>query len=166
MNENITAKQVRLIGKQNEQLGIFTSSEALLLAEREEMDLVMISPNAEPPVCRIMDYGKFCFEQEKKEKELKKNQKKTEVKEIWLSMTIEEHDMQVKAKQASKFIANGDKIKVSIRMRGRQITKKEFGLVVMDKFVEMLGEQAVVEKKANVDGRSIYMFLAPSKQKK
>lgn len=125
----------------------------------------MISPNADPPVCKIIDYGKFRFEAIKREKEMKKNQKKTDIKEIWLSMTIEDHDMQFKAKQTLKFLENEDKVKVSIRMKGRQMTRKEMGIDVMNDFFEIVKEKAVMEKKPLIDGRSIIMVLAPLKAK-
>lgn len=155
-----------MIDETGAQLGILTSSEALQIAEQKNLDLVMISPKADPPVCKIIDYNKFRFEAIKREKEMKKNQKKTDIKEIWLSMTIEDHDMQFKAKQTMKFLENEDKVKVSIRMKGRQMTRKEMGIDVMNEFFEIVKEKAVMEKKPLIDGRSIIMVLAPLKAKK
>ena len=138
-------------------------AKALEAAYAADLDLVCISPNAQPPVCKIMDYGKFKFENVKKLKEAKKNQKVVEMKEIWLSMTIDVGDLNVKAKQASKFLAAGNKVKVSIKMRGRQNAHGEMGVEVMNKFFEMLGGAAVMEKKPMFEGRNILMILAPAK---
>lgn len=133
------------------------------LAYDKDLDLVKISPNAVPPVCKIMDYGKFKFEQLKKAKEAKKNQKIVELKEIWLSMTIDVGDLNVKAKQASKFLAAGNKVKVSIRMRGRQNAHGDIGVDVMNRFFKILETEAVMEKKPMFEGRTILMILAPNK---
>ena len=135
------------------------------MAEEQDLDLVLISPNAEPPVCKIMDYGKFKFDQAKKLKEQRKAQKIVEVKEVQLSMTIDTHDVEVKAKAAKKFLGNGDKVKVSIRMRGRQQARPEIGIAIMNSFVEMMGEMCTVEKVPEVVGRNIFMILAPAKTK-
>ena len=135
------------------------------MAEEQDLDLVLISPNAEPPVCKIMDYGKFKFDQAKKLKEQRKAQKIVEVKEVQLSMTIDTHDVEVKAKSARKFLGNGDKVKVSIRMRGRQQARPEIGIAIMNSFVEMMGEMCTVEKVPEVVGRNIFMILAPAKTK-
>ncbi len=140
-----------------------STSAALALAVESDLDLVKIAPGSVPPVCKIMDYGKFKFENMKKLKEAKKNQKVVEMKEIWLSMTIDVGDLNVKAKQASKFLAAGNKVKVSIRMRGRQNAHGEMGVEVMNKFFEMLGGAAVMEKKPMFEGRNILMILAPAK---
>lgn len=153
------------MGADGEQLGIMSSREALLVAEEQDLDLVLISPNAEPPVCKIMDYGKFKFDQAKKLKEQRKAQKIVEVKEVQLSMTIDTHDVEVKAKSAKKFLGNGDKVKVSIRMRGRQQARPEIGIAIMNSFVEMMGEMCTVEKVPEVVGRNIFMILAPAKTK-
>ncbi len=131
------------------------------MAYDKDLDLVKISPNANPPVCKIMDYGKYKFEQLKKQKEARKNQKTVELKEIWLSMTIDVGDLNVKARQASKFLAAGNKIKVSIRMRGRQNAHSDLGVEVMNRFYAMLENEAVIEKKPLQEGRSILMILAP-----
>ena len=153
------------MGADGEQLGIMSSREALFVAEEQDLDLVLISPNAEPPVCKIMDYGKFKFDQAKKLKEQRKAQKIVEVKEVQLSMTIDTHDVEVKAKSARKFLGNGDKVKVSIRMRGRQQARPEIGIAIMNSFVEMMGEMCTVEKVPEVVGRNIFMILAPAKTK-
>lgn len=138
---------------------------ALEIAEQADLDLVKISPNAVPPVCKVMDYGKFKFEMLKRQKEAKKNQKTVEVKEIWLSMTIDVGDLNVKAKQTLKFLAEGNKVKVSIRMRGRQNAHADLGVAVMQKFAEMLGSAAVIEKKPLTENRNIIMIVAPASNK-
>lgn len=144
-------------------LGVMSSRSALEIAEQSELDLVKISPNAVPPVCKIMDYGKYKFELLKKQKEAKKNQKTVEVKEMWLSMTIDVGDLNVKAKQTLKFLADGNKVKVSIKMRGRQNAHPEQGVAVMERFAQILGENAVVEKKPLTENRNIIMIVAPAK---
>ena len=154
---------MRLIGETGEQLGIVSSREALSIAEEAGLDLVKISPNANPPVCKIMNYGKYVFELSKKAKEAKKNQKTTEIKEIWLSMTIDVGDLQVKAKQTQKFLASGNKVKVSIRMRGRQMAHQEIGVDVMKRFYEMVKDSGTIEKQPLTEGRNIWMMLAPLK---
>ena len=154
---------MRVIGVDGQQLGIMSSSAALRLAEESEMDLVKISPTANPPVCKIMDYGKFKFELAKKEKESRKNQKMVELKEVQLSMTIDTNDLNVKARQAQKFLDGGNKVKVAIKMRGRQNAHAVLGFEVMNKFFDILNG-AVMDKKPAVEGRTITMFLSPSKQ--
>ena len=146
-------------------LGIMSASEANKLAQQAELDLVMISPNANPPVCKIMDYGKFKFDQMKREKEQRKNQKIVELKEVQLSMTIDVHDMLVKAKNATKFLTAGNKVKVSLRMRGRQQAYSAHGIEICNKFFTMVEDCAVIEKEAKVEGRNILMFLAPKQSK-
>ena len=163
MNGEIRDREVRLIGENGEQLGIVSSGEALRIAEEAELDLVKISPNANPPVCKIMNYGKYVFELTKKAKEAKKNQKVTEIKEIWLSMTIDIGDLNVKAKQTQKFLQSGNKVKVSIRMRGRQMAHQEIGVDVMKRFYEMVKDFGIIEKQPLTEGRNIWMMLAPSK---
>ena len=140
-----------------------SSREALRIAEEAGLDLVKISPTAVPPVCKIMNYGKYVFELSKKAKEAKKNQKVTEIKEIWLSMTIDIGDLQVKAKQTQKFLLSGNKVKVSIRMRGRQMAHQEIGVDVMKRFFEMVKDQGTIEKQPLTEGRNIWMMLAPIK---
>ena len=133
------------------------------IADERELDLVKISPNAVPPVCKLMNYGKYMFEQTKREKEAKKNQKVVEIKEVWLSMTIDVGDLNVKAKQTLKFLSAGNKVKVSIRMRGRQNAHANLGVDVMNKFYELVQEKGVMEKKPLTEGRNIWMMLAPTK---
>ncbi|MBR0188918.1 MAG: translation initiation factor IF-3 [Clostridia bacterium] len=163
LNEEIRDREVRLIGATGEQLGIVSSREALAIAEEAGLDLVKISPTANPPVCKIMNYGKYVFELSKKAKEAKKNQKVTEIKEIWLSMTIDIGDLQVKAKQTQKFLSSGNKVKVSIRMRGRQMAHQEIGVDVMKRFFEMVKDFGTIEKQPLTEGRNIWMMLAPIK---
>ena len=163
INAEIRDKEVRLIGESGEQLGILSSREALVLAEEAGLDLVKISPNATPPVCKIMNYGKHLFELTKKAKEQKKNQKVVEIKEVWLSMTIDVGDLNVKAKQALKFLSSGNKVKVSIKMRGRQMAHSELGLEVMKRFFELVKDKGVMEKQPLTEGRNIWMMLAPVK---
>lgn len=161
INEEIRDKEVRLISSDGEQLGIMSSKAALTLAEEQNLDLVKISPTAVPPVCKLMDYGKFKFEQTKREKEAKKNQKVIDIKEIRLSATIDTHDMEVKAKATEKFLKNGDKVKVSIRFRGRQIKHGDLGLDVMDTFYDMVKDSAAIDRPAKQEGRNMFMILTP-----
>ncbi len=142
------------------------TAQALRLAEERQLDLVNIAPSARPPVCRLMDYGKYRFEQSKKEKEIKKNQRIIETKEVRLSATIEDHDIDVRFRQAVKFLQDGNKVKVSIRFRGRQITHTEIGNEVMLAFAERIKDYGVVEKKPQVEGRNMTMVLAPRDPKK
>lgn len=144
-------------------MGIVSSFEALRLAEEQNLDLVKIAAQANPPVCKIMDYGKYRFEMLKKQKEARKNQKVVELKEIWLSMTIDVGDLNVKARQAQKFLVGGNKVKVSIRMRGRQNAHSNLGVDVMNRFYAIVGNDAVMEKRPTFEGRNILMILAPSK---
>ena len=165
INDQINLPKVRLVGETGEQLGIMSSQEANRIADDHNLDLVLMSPNAEPPVCRLMNYGKFKFEQTKKLKEQRKAQKIVELKEIQLSMTIERHDLEVKAKHARRFLENGDKVKVTIRMRGRQQARPEAGIQVMNQFAEGLQDLGSVEKPAEILGRNINMVIAPIKNK-
>ncbi|MFD1735944.1 translation initiation factor IF-3 [Bacillus salitolerans] len=165
VNEGIRAREVRLIGANGDQLGIKSRQEALEIAQNVNLDLVMVAPNAKPPVCRIMDYGKFRFEQQKKEKEARKNQKVINVKEVRLSPTIEEHDFNTKLRNAIKFLENGDKVKASIRFKGRAITHKEIGQRVLDRFSEACKEVGTVESAPKMDGRSMFLMLAPKNEK-
>jgi len=165
INEQIRDPEVRLISAAGEQLGVMAIRDAQRLAEEQNLDLVKISPNANPPVCKLMDYGKFRFDSIKREKEQRKNQKIVEMKEIRLSATIDTHDMEVKAKHCMKFLKSGDKVKVSIRFRGRQITKGSIGAEVMNTFFEMLDGLAVKEKPPKQEGRNMFMILAPSAPK-
>ncbi len=163
INEEIRDEKVRLIGADGAQLGIVSSEEALKKAEAANLDLVKIAPNAEPPVCKIMDYGKFKFDQAKKEKEARKAQKVVETKEIRLGLNIDVHDFNTKLKHTQRFIANGDKVKVSIRFKGRAIGHTELGLDTMNRFAEACTEFAAIEKPAKMEGRNMLMFLAPKK---
>ena len=163
INESIRDREVRLIDENGGQLGIVSSAEALALAEEKELDLVKISPNANPPVCKIMNYGKYMFELAKKEKEARRNQKVVEIKEVWLSMTIDVGDINVKAKQAQKFLSSGNKVKVSIRMRGRQNAHAKLGVEVMNRFFELVKDYGTMEKRPLTEGRNIWMMLVPNK---
>ncbi|MBQ9832226.1 MAG: translation initiation factor IF-3 [Clostridia bacterium] len=159
INEEIRDKEVRLVDENGEQQGIVTIDVAMRMADEAGLDLVKISPMAVPPVCKIMDYGKYRFEQSKREKEQRKNQKVIEIKEIRLSATIDTRDMEVKAKAAIKFLQNKDKVKVSIRFRGRQAKHGDIGLDVMDAFYEMVKDYAAVDKPAKQEGRNMFMIL-------
>ncbi|MBE5738382.1 MAG: translation initiation factor IF-3 [Clostridiales bacterium] len=161
INEQIKAQQVRLVGSQGEALGIVSYNEAMDKAEEEGLDLVLMSPNAVPPVCKIMDYGKHRFDTIKKEKEAKKKQKVTEVKGMQLSMNIADNDMQFKAKNVRKFLTAGDKVKVSLRMFGRQLANPQMGMPIMEKFYEMLSDVADLTSKPEINGRQIIMVLSP-----
>ena len=161
INEEIRDPEVRLIDENGGQLGIVGIREAQAIADQRNLDLVKIAPGSNPPVCKLMDYGKYRFEMAKREKEQRKNQKIIEIKEVRLSATIDLHDMEVKAKATRKFLSDGNKVKVSIRFRGRQITHGDIGLDVMAKFHEMLQEVAVIERPARQEGRNMFMVLAP-----
>ncbi len=161
INEEIRDKEVRLIDENGAQQGVVAIDVAMRMAEEADLDLVKIAPQAVPPVCKIMDYGKYRFEQTKREKEQRKNQKVIEIKEIRLSATIDQHDMEVKAKACTKFLSNGDKVKVSIRFRGRQAKHGDIGLDVMNAFYEMVKETAAMERPAKQEGRNMAMTLAP-----
>ncbi|QSE77673.1 translation initiation factor IF-3 [Lactococcus taiwanensis] len=163
MNGAIRAREVRLIGAEGEQLGVTPTSEALMQAENLNMDLVLIS-NQEPPVAKIMDYTKFMFEQKKKQKEAKKKQAVVSVKEVRLSPVIDQNDFDTKLRQAIKFLEKGDKVKVSIRFKGRMITHQDVGRQVMDKFAQATKDVAVVEQRAKMDGRQMFLQLAPIKK--
>ena len=165
INEEIRDREVRVIGADGAQLGVLPIERALELADEAELDLVKIVPNAQPPVCKLMDYDKHRYEQSKREREMRKNQRIISVKEVQLSATIEENDVQTKAKNAVKFLQGGDKVKVSIRFRGRQITHTEIGLKVMQDFIERVKDVAVVEKRPALDGRHMIMVLAPKADK-
>ena len=161
INEQIRDKSVRLIAEDGEQLGVMSAREAMAIAEEKGLDLVKISPGANPPVCKILDYGKYRFEQSKKQKEAKKNQHVVSIKEMRLSATIDQHDLDVKAKNVSKFLKAGDKVKISLRFKGRQMTHTDKGRKVMELFYSMVQEDAVMEKSAKLEGRSMFMILAP-----
>ena len=161
INEEIREKEVRVIGSDGSQLGVMSSKDALAKAIESDLDLVLIAPQATPPVCKIMDYGKYCFEQAKREKEAKKNQKVVDTKEIRLGLSIDTHDFETKGNHAIKFIKSGDKVKVSIRFRGRELGHPEIGTEIMKRFADYCSEVAVVEKPAKMEGRNMFMFLAP-----
>lgn len=164
MNTQIRDKEVRVIGADGSQLGIMPTANALRLAEEADQDLVKIAPQANPPVVKIMDYGKYRFEQQKKEKEARKNQKVVETKEIRLSLGIDVGDFNTKVGHAKKFLEAGNKLKVSIRFRGREMAHQSQGLDVQRRFAEALPE-AIVERPPKVEGRQMFMFLAPEKDK-
>ena len=164
INEEITVAQVRLVGEDGEQLGIVPIDQARNLSIDKELDLVMIAPKAEPPVCRIMDYGKFRYEQEKREKEAKKKQQVVETKEIQLSCNIGEHDFQTKLNHAFRFLKEGNKVKVCVRFKGREMRHTELGMEVVMKFAEAASEYAQIDKKPVLEGRNLTLFLAPIKQ--
>ncbi len=161
LNESIRDREVRLVGDDGEQLGVVSIRQAMDLAAEKKMDLVKVAPNAKPPVCRIMDYGKFKYEQQKKIKEAKKKQKQITVKEIRLSLNIDQHDLETKAKRARKFLEDGDRVKIALRFRGRQLGNTKMGYGVIDKFVEMVSESGTIDKKAKMEGRSMVAFMAP-----
>lgn len=165
INEEIRDREVRLIGADGAQLGVLPTARAMELAEEAQLDLVKIVPNAQPPVCKLMDYDKHRYEQAKREREMRKNQKVISVKEVQLSATIEENDVQTKAKNAIKFLQGGDKVKVSIRFRGRQITHSEIGLKVMQDFIDRTKDVAVVERRPSLEGRHMIMILSPKTDK-
>ncbi len=165
INEQIRDNEVRVIGEDGAQLGVMSAQEALTLADERGFDLVKIAPTAVPPVCRIMDYGKYRFEQAKKEKEARKNQRLVETKEIRLSLNIDVADFNTKAKHATRFLQEGNKVKVSIRFRGREMGHPEIGLDIMNRFAETCSEIGVVEKSAKMEGRNMLMFLAPKTAK-
>ena len=159
INEQIRDKEVRVIGEDGEQLGIMSSKDALKMAREAELDLVKIAPTAKPPVCKIVDYGKYRYEQMRKEKEAKKKQKTIDIKEIRFSPNIDTNDLNTKVNQARKFLTKGDKVKVSIRFRGRELAHTEIGIDILNDFAAKLEDVAVIEKPAKVEGRSMVMFL-------
>ena len=164
INEEILDKEVRLIGDQGEQLGIMSVDEALRIATERELDLVKIAPGSNPPVCKIMDYGKFRFEQAKKEKEAKKNQRVIEIKEIRMSPGIDTNDFNTKLKNALKFLNDGDRVKVSVRFRGREMAHTEIGAVLLKDFASQCAEIANMDKAPKLEGRNMSMFLSPKPQ--
>ena len=161
INEEIRDREVRVVDQNGEQLGVMSGRDALALAEERQLDLVKIAPQARPPVCKLMDYGKYRFEQSKKEREFRKNQKVITVKEVRLSATIEDHDIDVKFKNAVKFLKDGNKVKVTIRFRGRQITHSDIGRQVMNEFADRIKEYGTVDKAPQMEGRSMIMFISP-----
>ncbi|ANU25704.1 translation initiation factor IF-3 [Planococcus versutus] len=165
VNDGIRARELRVIDQNGEQLGIKTRIEALEIAARVNLDLVLVAPQAKPPVARIMDHGKFKFEQQKKDREIRKNQKVIVVKEVRLSPSIDDHDFNTKLRNAIKFLEKGDKVKASIRFKGRAITHKEIGQRVLERFAEECKDVATVEQRPKMDGRSMFLMLAPINEK-
>ena len=165
INEEIRDKEVRVISADGEQIGVMSAKEAIALAEKANLDLVKIAPNAVPPVCKIMDYGKFKFEQAKREKEAKKKQKVMDIKEVRLSLNIDTGDFNTKVNHALRFLKDGDKVKVSIRFRGREMAHTEYGTTIMQRFAEACSETGSVEKAAKLEGRQMLMFLVPKASK-
>ena len=165
INEEIRDKELRIVTDDGEQLGLMSATEALKIAAQRNLDLVKIAPQAKPPVCKIMDYGKYRFEMQKREKEAKKNQHQIDIKEVQLSLNIDTHDLETKANHANKFLSKGNKVKVAIRFRGREMAHPERGLEIMQTFAEMCGETGVIEKPAKLEGRMMLMFLAAKPNK-
>lgn len=161
VNDKIRAKEVRLIGQDGDQIGVVSRNEALRTADEAGLDLALVSPNAKPPVARILDHGKYRYEQQKKEKEQRKNSKTVDVKETRLSTTIGDHDFNTKLRQARGFIEDEDKVKVSVRFRGRAITHKEIGRDVLDRFADGIEDIANIQTKPKMEGRNMFMMLAP-----
>jgi translation initiation factor IF-3 len=164
INEAIRAREVRLIGVDGSQLGIKPLKEALKIAQELNLDLVNVAPQAKPPVCRIMDYGKFRYEQSKREKEARKNQKQVQIKEVRLSPSIEENDIQTKLRNVRRFLEKGDKVKLTIRFRGREITHQELGRRVLDRMAEEVKDISEIERQPKLEGRQMIMILAPKQQ--
>ena len=165
VNEGIRARELRLISDNGDQLRVKTKQEALKMAEDANLDLVLVAPKAKPPVAKIMDYGKYRFELQKKQREARKKQKVVNIKEVRLSPTIDTNDFNTKMKNARKFLSKGDKVKVSIRFKGRAITHKDIGRDVLNRFAEATEDVATVESKAKMDGRSMFLMLAPKTEK-
>lgn len=163
INEDIREKEIRVIAEDGSQLGVLSTREAQAMADEAEVDLVMISPGAKPPVCKIMDLGKFIYEQSKKEKEAKKNQKIVNIKEVRVSLTIEEHDIEIKAKNARKFLLDGDKVKITVRFRGREMELGHRGLKILENFTNKLEDVSIIEKPAKREGRNMTVVLGPKK---
>ena len=165
INEEIRDKELRVIGANGDQLGIMSSAQALALAEEKELDLVKIAPQATPPVCKIMDYSKFCFDQKKREKEAKKNQRVVEIKEIRMSPSIDTNDLNTKVKAAQKFLTDGNRVKVSVRFRGREMAHTNLGEKLLMDFAAACSEVASMEKNPKLEGRFMAMFLTPKNSK-
>ena len=165
MNDNIKFSKVRLIDAEGNMVGVVPIDDALKAADEADLDLVCISANPDNPVCRIMDYGKYLFEQSKREKEAKKKQKETELKEVGMKLTTDTHDIEVKQKMVIKFLKNGDRVKVKIRFRGREMAYQQQGYQVMEKFMEGIAEFGQVDKQPKVEGRDMVMFVVPKKSK-
>ena len=164
INEEIRDREVRLIDEDGNQLGVVSSKDALNLAHERDLDLVKIAPQANPPVCKIMNYSKYKFDQAKREKEAKKKQKIVEVKEVRMTPNTEEHDLNTKVQSAIKFLSKGDKVKVSVRFRGRELSRTEIGKAVLDEFAERISEYGEIDKAPKMEGRSMVMFVSPKRQ--
>lgn len=164
INEEIRDREVRLIDEDGTQLGVVSSKDALNMAHEKDLDLVKIAPQANPPVCKIMNYSKYKFDQAKREKDARKKQKVMEVKEVRMTPNTEEHDLNTKVQSAVKFLKKGDKVKVSVRFRGRELSRTEIGKVVLDEFAERISEFGDIEKAPKMEGRSMVMFVAPKRQ--
>lgn len=164
INEEIRAKEVRIVGENGEQVGVMSTSAALSMAYEKDLDLVLIAPNAQPPVCRIMDYGKYRFERDKKEKEAKKKQTVVEVKEIQLSCNIDTHDFETKVKHAHRFIGDGNKVRVVVKFRGREMSHLDIGRDLLARFEEAVSDAGTVEKRPSLEGRFMSMIVSPIKQ--
>jgi translation initiation factor IF-3 len=165
INEAIREKEIRVIGPDGDQLGIMSSKDALRLATGKNLDLVCIAPQAKPPVCKIMDYGKYRYEQAKREKEARKNQKTIEIKEVRMSLNIDTHDFETKMNAAKKFLSAGNKVKVSVRYRGRELAHPELGKGLLERFKDGCSEVGSMDKPPKMEGRSLAMFLAPKPTK-
>lgn len=166
INEEIRAKEVRIIGDDGEQIGVLATSKALEMAYEKDLDLVLMAPNAEPPVCRIMDYGKYRFERDKKEKEAKKKQTTVEVKEIQLSCRIDTHDFETKVKHAHRFLGDGNKVRVVVKFRGREMSHQDLGREMLEKFEQACQGLGSVDKRPTLEGRFMSMIVNPVKQGK
>src|ERR1700681_1287753 len=164
MNERIRAREIRVIGADGEQLGIMTPQDATRKAREQSLDLVEISANAVPPVCRIMDYGKFLYEQEKKERAAKKNQKQIVLKEVKFSVNVDEHDYVTKRNHVFRFLNDGDKVKASLRFRGREMAHQNLGRKVLERLIKEVGEKGIVEFRPRMEGNTVHVILAPPKQ--
>ena len=164
INDEIRAKEVRIVGEGGEQVGVMSTSAALSMAYEKDLDLVLIAPNAQPPVCRIMDYGKYRFERDKKEKEAKKKQTVVEVKEIQLSCNIDTHDFETKVKHAHRFIGDGNKVRVVVKFRGREMSHLDIGRDLLARFEEAVSDAGTVEKRPSLEGRFMSMIVSPIKQ--
>ena len=163
INKQIKVKEVQVIGVDGERIGVLPTNQAIEKAEEQDLDLVLVSPNANPPVCKIMNYGKYKFEQAKKEKEARKNQKTVELKEIRVSTNIGDHDFNFKCKNARSFLESGNKVKVSLRFRGRELNNIKIGESVLNKFIEALSDIATVEKKPLLEGKTMFVILTKNK---
>ncbi len=163
INEQIRDREVRVIGQDGEQLGIMSAKEAYLMARDADLDLVKIAPTAKPPVCKIINYGKYRYEQARKEKEARKKQRTIDIKEIRLSPNIDRNDLNTKANQARKFLAKGEKVKVTLRFRGREMAHRDVGREVLNSFYESLEDVAVIDREAKMEGKSMIMFLTAAK---